>query len=229
MAVSLGLLVFMFYAGVEDYIVKYQPRLAAISNAPGVTALVIVPLFYQAAFILLLIMPFLTMRLLSEERRQQTFSLLFSAPLSITDIVLGKFLAMLVFVLIMALLVLLMPLSLLLGGNIDFGVLAAALTGLILIASSFVAIGIYMSALTAQPIVAAISTLGLSLFFWMVDWQGASDDSRPGVLAYLSLVRHYEVLLRGVFDSSDILYYALFIATFVMLAIRRLESERLQY
>jgi ABC-2 type transport system permease protein len=144
-----------------------------------------------------------------------------------SEIVLGKYLGLLGFLAIMLGLITLMPLALLSLGTLDFGLLGSNLIGIGLMLAAFAAAGLFMSTLTAQPTVAAISTFGLLLLLWIIEWTGKSLGDNTTVLGYLSLQSHYEALLRGLFDSSDIVYYLLFIATFLVLSIRRLDAERL--
>ena len=188
----------------------------------------VAPLFADAAIVLLLITPLVTMRVLSEERRSGTISLLFSAPLSMTEIVIGQYLGVLSFFLILLALLALMPLSLLAGSELDMSKLAAGLLGLVLVVAAFTAIGVYMSALTEQPTVAAVTTFGLLLLLWIIDWAGNSQMDESNALAYLSLLRHYEPLLKGLFSSADVAYYLLIIALFLGFSIRRLDATRLQ-
>ena len=148
----------------------------------------------------------------------------------ITEIVLGKYLGLLGFLLTMLGLIALMPLSLLLGGSLDLGLLAAGVLGLALLLAGFAALGLFMSALTAQPTVAAVSTFGALLVLWIVDWAGGiSDEGRSGLFRSLSLLRHYEGILSGTVDTTDLAYFALFIGTFLILSIRRLDADRLQH
>ena len=135
LAVTLFILAYLFLSQIEAYI-NLQPRLAALEGAPGVADIVVAPLLADAAIVLLLITPLVTMRVLSEERRSGTISLLFSAPLSMTEIVIGKYLGVLSFFLILLALLALMPLSLLAGTELDMGKLAAGLLGLILVTTN---------------------------------------------------------------------------------------------
>jgi ABC-2 type transport system permease protein len=170
------------------------------------------------------------MRLLSEELRNQTLPLLFSAPVSMTEIILGKYVGILTFFLLVLALTALMPLSLYTGTTLDGGMLLSGLLGLALLLGSIAAVGLFMSSLTAQPTVAAISTFGVLLLLWILDAAAKTGGDQTGsVLAYLSILRHYQPLLRGSFNSADVAYYLLFIATFLVLAIRRLDSYRLQH
>ncbi len=222
------IIAYLFLSQVDAYLMV-QPRLAAIEGAPGVADLVIAPLFGNAAIILLLITPMITMRVLSEERRNRTISLLFSAPVSMTEIILGKYLGVLGFFLVLLAMIALMPLSLLAGTELDLGKLAAGLAGLTLLLAAFSAIGLFMSALTDQPTIAAISTFGLLLLLWIIDWAGKSEAQVSGLFAYLSMLRHYETLLKGLIHSTDVAYYLLITILFLGLSIRRLDADRLQH
>jgi len=228
LAVVQFIVAYIFLSQVDNYLV-WQPRLAAIEGAPGVTDLIIAPVFGDAAFVLLVVAPLLTMRVLSEERRNRTLSLLYSAPVSMTEIVLGKYLGVLAFFLILLCLLALMPLSLLAGTALDLGKLAAGLLGITLLLAAFAATGLFMSALTDQPIIAAISTFGLLLLLWIIDWAGNSEGRESGLFAYLSMQRHYETLLKGLFNSTDVAYYLLVIVLFLGLSIRRLDADRLSH
>jgi len=228
LAVVMFIFAYLFLAQLDTYL-TWQPRLAAIEGAPGVSDFVIAPLLDSAAIVLLLITPLLTMRILSEERRNRTLSLLFSAPVSMTEIILGKYLGVMFFFLVLLGLLALMPLSLLLGTDLDLGKFAAGLLGLALLVAAFAAIGLFMSSLTEQPTVAAISTFGLLLLLWIIDWAGNSQNEVGGVFAYLSMLRHYETLLKGLFNSTDVVYYLLVVALFLGLSIRRLDADRLSH
>jgi ABC-2 type transport system permease protein len=228
LAVVQFIIAYLFLSQIDGYLLL-QPRLAAIEGAPGVSDIIVAPLLADAGIVLLLITPLITMRVLSEERRNRTLSLLFSAPVSMTEIILGKYLGLLAFFGIMIALLALMPLSLLAGTALDLGKLAAGLTGLILLVSAFAAIGLFMSSLTEQPTVAAISTFGLLLLLWIIDWAGADAEQTSGLFGYLSLLRHYEALLRGLFNSADVIYYLLISVLFIGLSIRRLDADRLQH
>ncbi len=227
LAVVCALCAWFFLAYVELFL-QLQPRLAGMPNAPGVGDIVVAPLFGTAATVMLLVMPLVTMRLISEERRAQTLPLLLSAPVSMSEIVLGKFLGALGFAYLMLALIGAMPLSLLIGGSIDLGLWAAGLLALALVLAGFCSIGLYLSTLTAQPAVAAVGTFGLLLLLWVLDITSGQAGS-PGVLHYLSLSAHYQPLLRGLVDSADIAYFLLLTLTFLVLSIRRLDAERLPH
>ena len=228
LAVTLFILAWLFLTQIEIYL-ELQPRLAALDGAPGVADIVVAPLLADAAMVLLLITPLITMRTLSEERRNRTLSLLFSAPVSMTEIVIGKYLGVLGFFLILLGLLALMPLSLLAGTELDMGKLAAGMLGLTLVVAAFSAIGLYMSSLTEQPTVAAVTTFGLLLLLWILDQTGTAQGDSTGLMSYLSLLHHYKPLLKGLFNTTDVAYYLLLVLLFTGFTIRRMDAIRLQH
>ena len=225
LAVVQLILAYLFLGRIE-IIQMYQAQLMAMDGAPGVTEIILPDLLGNAAIILLLVVPLLTMRLVAEERRNRTLSLLFSSPLSMTEIVLGKYLGILLFLLVLLVLIALMPLSLLAGARLDFGLLAASFLGLALLLAGFAAVGLFMSTLTQYTTVAAVSTFGALLLFWILDWSG-HGFAGGNWLAYLSLFNHYKPFLDGIFDSADAVYHVLLITTFLVLSIHRLDADRL--
>ena len=228
LALTQIILAYLFLTHIEFFI-QNQARLAAIPGAPGVTELVAVPLLNNAALILLLIAPSITMRMVAEERRNGSLPLLYSAPLSMTQITLGKFLGSFSFFLILLIQFMLMPLSLALGSNIDFILLGSAFLALTLVVASFTAVGLFFSSLSRQPTIAAISTFASLFLLWIIDWAGDMQiaENPISLFNWLSLPSHFEPLLLGEFHSSDIVYFLLIIITFLILTIRRLDSDRL--
>ena len=222
------IMAYLFMSQLQEFLL-IQSKLATIENAPGVTELVIVPLYGSAAFIMMLVTPLLTMRLISEERRNRSLALLISAPVSMTEIIIGKYLGILSFAGIMIFMMTLMPLSLYFAGTLDGGLLFTIVLGISLLIASFLSLGVYMSSLTAQPTIAAMSTFGVLLLLWIIDWAGGkADASASELLEYLSMLRHFEAFTKGLFSSSDFIYYLLFISLFLILSIRRLDGDRLQ-
>lgn len=226
LAVMQTILGYMFLANLDNFFLL-QPQLMQLANTPGVTDIVITPLMQVAAIILLMVMPLMTMRSLAEEKRNRTLSLLISAPIGMSEIVLGKFLGLVLFIVILVSMLILMPLSLYLGTSPDGGKLLSIYLGMLLLLSSFAAIGLYLSSLTENQTIAAISTFGVLLMLWIIDWLGSSVGNGQSVLAYLSILKHHQAMLEGVFKSSDIAYYLLLITGFLVLTIRQLDRERL--
>jgi len=227
LAVLQFILAYLFLKQVETFIIL-QPKLAEIPNSPGLTDIVVPPLFGNAAIILLLVAPLLTMRLIAEERRNKTLPLLLSAPISNTEIIIGKFMGCLGLLVIVVGLVAVMPLSLLLGGELDFGKLSANVLALLMLVAALTAAGLYLSCITQHPIVAGIGSFGLLLILWLLDTGSQMRDQRNELLEYLSLLRHFQNLQSGLLNSVDVVYFLLFIGGFVFLSIRSLNKLRFQ-
>lgn len=227
LAVIQVILAWSFFSSIDVFF-SIQSDLATLKNAPGVTDLVATPLFEVSSIVLLMMTPLLTMRLISEERRSKTISLLLSAPVSMTEIVLGKYLGLLFFILTIIFLIALMPLSLAMGTDLDFAKLFSGLLGLFFVLAAFSAAGLYMSSLTDNPMIAATSTFGLLLLLWMLNVSSAATTEGGSILSYLSLHVHFTAILRGILNTRDIAYFLLFIFGFIVLAIRQLDTQRLQ-
>jgi ABC-2 type transport system permease protein len=208
-----------------DYFLTIQAQLTRVPNAPGLTEIVVVPMFGIASIVLLMSVPLLTMRLVAEERRNQTMTMLISAPVSMTQIILGKYFATVIFLGFVGGLIIVMGLSLLLGGKLDAGLIATNMVGLMLLTGSFAAIGLFVSCLTTYPVVAAIGTLAAFLVLWLINI-AASDPGSP--LHMLSLLKHFESFMNGSIAVTDLIYFALLIAVFLTLSIRRLDADRLR-
>jgi len=227
--VILALLQFVFgtffLIGVDQY---FQTMSGAMrpEQRIGITAFVGQNVFGIASFVMLFAVPLLSMRLISEERRQQTLTFLFSAPLSITEIVIGKFLGLVGFLSIVIVFMAAMVSSMNLWTNVDFGYILSNVVGLWLLVASFSALGIYVSSLTHQPVVAGIITFVALFALLILDHFLAGDPT--STMAYLSLMRHFEPFSRGLMDTKDFAYFILFIITFLTLTIRRLDADRLR-
>lgn len=215
-----------FYASAVEQYLQLQPRLAAMGNDPGMTAVAGGQIYSITSFVVMLIIPLMTMKVISEEKRSATLPLLLSAPINNTEIVLGKFLGLLGFNATLVVLITLMPLSLLFGGSIDYGMLGAMIIGLFLLMACYTALGLFMSSLTNSPILAAVMTYLVILFLYILDLI-ATQDNPTGLFDYISLRVHLENFFQGLFSTEDVVYYLLFIVTFIVLSIRKLDAERL--
>ena len=222
-----------FLRRIDDFL-QIQPRLIHMTNPPGVTELVVAPTFATAAVVLLFAVPLLAMRLIAEERRNQTMVFLMSAPVSITDIVLGKFLGLMGFLLVVIGLVALMPLALARGTALDYGLLGSLTAGVILLAACFAAVSLYMSCLTAHPVLAAMGAFS-ALLAMLLMGETAGDGLRArgwhvpaSLVQVLSPLTNFEPLARGLVDTNAIACSLLLTFAFVLMAIRRLDAARLR-
>jgi len=218
------ILAWIFLSRLQTFL-DLQPQIAMMPAAPGFTEIVVAPIFGTATIVLLMVMPLLSMRLIAEERRNQTLPFLISAPVSVAQIVLGKFLGLFAFLCLAAGMLALMALSLYAGGKLDLGLLAGNLLGLLLLCGSFAAVGLYLSSLTAHPLVAGVGTFAVLLGLWLINIGTSDPDS---ILNLLSLIKHYDTFARGTLALSDLVYYLVLTAVFVLLSIRRLDADRLR-
>ncbi len=183
--------------------------------------------FYDMRFVTLSLLPLLTMRLFAEEKKLGTIELLYTSPLHDRDIILGKYLACLVVYTLMLALTLLYPVLLEVVFSVDIGPVAAGYAGLFLLGSACIACGIFMSSLTENQIVAAIATMGLLLFLWLLDWnEGIAGERMVLILHQLSLSEHYFNFIKGVIDIDDVVYYASLVFLFLFLTGCSLESRK---
>ena len=217
-------LAWIFLSRLDTYLLL-QPQLVQLAQPPGATEVVAAPLFGSAAVLLLMAVPLLSMRLIAEERHNQTMPLLLSAPLSMTEIVVGKFIGLMLFLAALIGLSALMALSLYTGTAPDLGLLAGNLLGLLLISACYAALGLYVSCLTSHPALAAVGALGALLGLWVINLAAGSPES---LLHWFSLLKHFESFNRGLIDTADIAFLVLFTVTFLALAIRRLDADRLR-
>lgn len=222
-----GVAAYLFLSHVQRFL-SVQEKLAVIDNAPGFTMLIVPPFFADAGIVLMLAAPLLTMRAISEERRNKTLTLLLAAPLSGAQIILGKALGVWGFMIVVIAMLALMPCALAMSGALDFGMLTANVLAMLLLGALFVSVGLFTSCLTRYPALAALSASGLLLLLWLLDWSGGLAQRANPILQYLSLLNHFQNLQTGLVDSSDILYFIIGSAVFLALSVYRLEQQRLQ-
>jgi ABC-2 type transport system permease protein len=184
-------------------------------------------LVQSALFLMPLIPPILTMRLLAEEQKLGTLELLLTAPVRDYEVVIGKFLASFVILGTTVLLTLFYVLFLVFYSSPDIGPIISGYLGFLLYCSATLAIGILASSLTANQIVAAVVGFGIILLFTIVHRvSGILSGTAATILEQLSLTTHFEAFARGVIDTSDIVYYLLITVVFLFIATRSLESRR---
>lgn len=193
----------------------------------SVTDSVLRPLFSNMSVILLLLMPLITMRLFAEERRSGTIELLLTYPVRDGAVLVGKFLAALALYALMLALTLLYPLLVFAFTRLEWGPVLTGYVGLLLLGAAFIAAGIFASSLTENQIVAAMTTFGVLLLFWVIGWTADTVGGTGGrILSHLSLIEHFDNFGKGVLDTRDIVYYLSFIALALFLSLRSLEARR---
>ena len=214
----------VFFYNLQSFQAAQDPFLAKQLN---MTEMVFRPFFLDLSIVLMLISPLLTMRLYAEEKKTGTLELLFTWPITDLAAVAAKFCAVVsVFLVILAGT---------LPGIFTLGVAAApawkpilcGYLGLFLLGCAFLSIGLFTSSLTQNQIVAAVLSFGMLLMFWIIGWVRSFVGPGAGELAeYFSTTKHLDTFAKGVLDSRDIAYYAIFIAFFLFLTLRRMSADR---
>ena len=187
---------------------------------------VIGAVLHNLSIVLVILMPALTMRVFAEEKRTGTYELLLTAPIRTGEIVAGKFIAAAVFTLIMIGLAWIFPLILMIFGNPEVGVMFAGYLALTLLALTFVAVGLFTSSVTQNQIIAAISSFGILILLYVISWPQTGGDTVKGILQYMSLPEHFATMVRGVIDTSDIVFFLSTILVALFLTQRAVESAR---
>ncbi len=175
--------------------------------------------------LLLLLIPILTMKSFTEEKKFGTLELLFSFPLSDLQIVFGKFFGLLAVVSILILpTVSYFFLAQVVGAKFEFATLLSGYLGLILISASFISFGMFMSSLTEHQVISAGIGFAVLLFFWIIGWVADWTNPQLGaIFRELSLVLHFEDMTRGILDTKDIAYFVFFTAFFLFASLATLE------
>jgi ABC-2 type transport system permease protein len=185
-------------------------------------------LFASMRFVLLIILPILTMRLFAEERKLRTFEFLMTSPIGINEIVAGKFVS--VFLVFLSLLGLtgLVPTVLMLFSDFDWNPIWTGYLGMTLLGALFISVGLLASAITENQIVAAFLSFGILLLIWLISGLGAllGDTALGQIISYVSFMDHYDRLVRGLIDTKDLVYFFSSLAFMLFLTHRVVESTR---
>ncbi len=185
------------------------------------------PSLSTMSFLVLFMLPMLTMKSFSEEKKSGTIEMLFTYPLSDVDIVMGKFLASATVYLLILGLTLFYQAQMAFFKPPPFREIFAGYLGLAMLGGLFLSVGIFVSSMTENQIVAGAWTFGTNIIFWLCGWIAGDAQSVPGqVLRYLSVFEHFENFTAGVIDSRDVVYFASLTALFLFLTLRTLESRR---
>src|ERR1043166_5513713 len=185
------------------------------------------PFFLNVSVIFLFALPLITMRTYAEEKRSGTIELLLTSPLTDLDIVIGKFIGAMG--LILAILAVTLPhvAVLFVFAKPEWKPLLTTYFGFLLMSGCFVAVGLFISSLTRNQIIAGMVTFAVFLMLWVVDWMGAFMGPRAQQISeYLSITRHFDDFTKGVLDTRHIVYDASFITFGLFLTARSVDSER---
>lgn len=193
----------------------------------NINQMVYSPLFHNMSIILLLMLPLLTMRLFSEEKKIKTDELLYTCPISINQIILGKYIASLFVLLVILVLTGILSIFTFAYGNPELVPILSGYLGLFLMGAAFMAVGIFFSSLTENQIVSAMLTFGALLLFWILSWASYSVGGYwKDVLNYLSFFQHFDDMTQGILDTTDVVYYLSFIFFGLFLTHSVIQSRR---
>jgi len=193
----------------------------------SVNEYVIRPLLSNVSVIGLFFIPMITMRLFAEEKRTGTIELLATSPIRDIEVILGKWLAAVLLYVVMLVFSAVNFAFLFKYGNPDWRPLAIGYLGLLLQAGGLLAVGTFISTLTKNQIIAGAATFGVCLMLWVMEWvAGYETAAWAKVLAYMSVITHFESFAKGVLDSKDTVYYVSLIFLGLFLTSRSMESLR---
>ena len=185
------------------------------------------PLFLNTSVIILFVLPSITMRTYAEEKRSGTIELLLTSPLTDVEIILGKFFgAMTLYAALLAVTLIHIG-TLFIFGKPEIWPVVTSYLGLLLMGGCFVSLGLLISSLTKNQIVAAMVTFAVFLLLWVIDWISQfTGPTTQQVLMYVSITQHLDDFTRGVLDTKHLVYYASFIGFGLFLTTRSVDSER---
>jgi ABC-2 type transport system permease protein len=216
---------YIVFAGAQAVqLMQMQGGLAQIN----LNDLVFRNLFASMRFVLLIILPILTMRQFAEERKLRTFEFLMTSPIGIHEIVAGKFISVLLIYLGLLGVTGLVPTVLMLFSDFDWNPVLTGYVGMALLGALFLSVGLFASALTENQIVAAFVGFGILLTFWLISGLGSllGDTTAGHIITYVSFMEHYDRLLRGLIDTSDLVYFGSGLLLMLFLTHRVVESSR---
>ena len=231
--IAIGFFAFLygyFYVAILQYFVRQSMQMNQFQGGPqalNINQVLIRQLLQNVTILILFIMPMVTMRTYSEEKRSGTIELLLTSPLTDFQIILGKFLGALALWATMLAVSLIHIGLLFVYGNPEWKPIATAYLGLLLLGGCFISVGLFISSLTKNQIVAGMVTFGVFLFLWVITWIGGfSGPTIDSLTQYLSIIDHYDDFGKGVLDTTHLIYYVSFITFGLFLTAKSVDSER---
>jgi ABC-2 type transport system permease protein len=204
-----------------------QMAMGGPGGSLNVNQMLISPLLMNATVIMLLVFPLITMRTYAEEKRSGTIELLLTSPITDFEIILGKFLGALgLFAAMLA--VTFVHMGILFAfGSPEWKPIATGYLGLLLMGGSFLSLGLFISSLTRNQIVAGMITFSVFLLLWIINWLSTFvSPTMQTVLNYLSITEHFDDFAKGIIDTRHVVYYLSFISMGLFLTMKSVDSER---
>ena len=215
-----------FYLYLSTF-VRQSLQSAQFGGTMNVNQQVIRNVLQNASVIILFVMPMITMRTYSEEKRSGTIELLLTSPITDVQIIIGKFLGALGLYIAMLLVTVLYIGILFVYGNPEWRPLIAAYLGLLLMGSAFLSIGLLISSTTNNQIVAGIVSFVVFLMLWIVGWfADSAGPTMAAVTSYLSITEHFDDFSKGIIDTKHVVYYLSLITLGLFLTAKSVDSER---
>jgi len=180
----------------------------------------------NVTILVLFLMPMVTMRTYAEEKRSGTIELLLTSPLTDFQIILGKFIGAVLLWAVMLAVSLLYVAVLFVYGNPEWKPIFTAYLGLLLFGSCFISVGLFISSLTRNQIVAGMVTFAVFLFLWIINWIGSFYPTLNSLTEYLSIINHFDDFSKGVVDTTHLVYYFSVITFGLFLTAKSVDSER---
>ena len=218
-----------FYVAILSYFVRQSMQMGQMGGpqALNINQVFIRQLFQNVTILILFIMPMITMRTYSEEKRSGTIELLLTSPLSDFQIIMGKFLGALGLWAVMLAVSTIHIGLLFIYGNPEWKPIATTYLGLLLLGGCFISVGLFISSLTKNQIVAGMVTFAVFLFLWVITWIGGFAGPQLDTLTrYLSIIDHFDDFGKGVIDTTHLIYYISFITFGLFLTAKSVDSER---
>jgi ABC-2 type transport system permease protein len=217
-----------FYSSILDWFVRQGMQMGMMGpQAMNVNQQMIRPLFLNLSVVILFILPFLTARSYAEEKRSGTIELLLTSPLTDFQIVMGKFLGCMLLYAAMLSVTLIHFGVLFAFGNPDWKPVAAGYLGMLLFGGAIISLGLFVSSLTRNQIIAGVAGFALVLALWVIDWLGQIFGPRAeAVFKYLSMTGHLDDFVKGVIDTKHLVYYLSFISFWLFMTIKSVDTER---
>ena len=220
-----------FFVALLNYFVRQSMQMGQFGmqgpQAMNVNQQLIRPLLQNVLILILFLMPMVTMRSYSEEKRSGTIELLLTSPLTDFQIIMGKFLGAMALYGAMLAVTLIHVGLLFIYGRPEWKPLVTAYVGLLLMGGCFISVGLFISSLTKNQIVAGMVTFAVFLLLWIITWIGSfSGPTIDKLTQYLSIVDHYDDFGKGVIDTTHLIYYLSFITFGLFLTAKAVDSER---
>lgn len=216
-----------FFAVMLTFFERQSMQMMQMGGGVNINQMLIGPVFTNAEVVLLFVLPMVTMRIFAEEKRSGTIELLLTSPLTDLQIVIGKFLGGITLYAAMLAVTVVHMGFLFAFGNPEWRPVLSGYLGLLLMGGCFLSLGLFISSLTRNQIVAGMVTFAVFLLFWVINWISTfMGPTTQNVLNYLSITEHLNDFTRGVVDTKHLVYYVSFIAFSLFLTVRAVDSER---